>query len=549
MSDHITPTSATEAVEPPLKPEGEKMQDGVYVAEAVTRSWTKKSLIVIYICLTANLSPYITSDFEGHSLLTVIGTVTSIMSAACTMPVAKILNLWDRTVGFMLMLLLSLIGLIMMAACKNLATYCAAQVFYSVGSTGLIFAVDVLTSDTSSLQHRGLAFAFTSSPYIITAFAGSPLSEQFHESDWRWAYGTVTILLAVVTTPLIITWLLAKKKAEENKVLEKITPERTWVEGIKYYLIEFDVIGILLLIAGFCLLLLPLTLASSQADQWRTDYIIAMMVVGGVLVIAFALYERFFAWKPFIPWRLLTSRTVLGACLLDVTYQIAYYCWASYFTSYLQVVYDVSITEAGYIAAIFDLVSPVCLLFVGWLMAATKRFKWLLWWAVPLYMLAVGLMIYFRAPGRSVGFICLCEVLIGVGGGVMILVQQVAVLAASEHEDYAAMLALLSLFGNIGGAVGNSVSGAIWTNTLPRMLQQYLPADAVDQWADIYDSLDLQLGYPVGSAARDAIIQAYAMAQRNMLIAGTAIMALSLVWVFMIKNIRLVDPSLGGMLF
>lgn len=453
-----------------------------------------------------------------------------------------------------------------------------------------------MTSDTSSLQHRGLAFAFTSSPYIITAFAGSPLSEQFHESDWRWAYGTVTILLAVVTTPLIVTWLLAKKKAKDNQVLEKITPERTWTEGIRYYLIEFDgkrhsftmfpvspfythpfsfaaskfeskpvkpdclsfsfplltahkAIGILLLIAGFCLLLLPLTLASSQADQWRTGYIIAMMVVGGVLVIAFALYERFLARKPFVPWRLLTSRTVLGACLLDVTYQIAYYCWASYFTSYLQVVYDVSITEAGYIAAIFDLVSPVCLLFVGWLMSATRRFKWLLWWAMPLYMLAVGLMIYFRAPGRSVGFLCLCEVLIGVGGGVMILVQQVAVLAASEHEDYAAMLALLGLFGNIGGAVGNSVSGAIWTNTLPRMLQQYLPADVVGQWADIYDSLDLQLGYPVGSAARDAIIQAYAMAQRNMLIAGTAIMALSLAWVFMIKNIRLIDPSLGGMLF
>lgn len=49
MSDHITPTSATDAAEPPLKGEGEKVQDGVYVAEAVTRSWTKKSLIVVYI--------------------------------------------------------------------------------------------------------------------------------------------------------------------------------------------------------------------------------------------------------------------------------------------------------------------------------------------------------------------------------------------------------------------------------------------------------------------------------------------------------------------
>jgi energy-converting hydrogenase Eha subunit E len=78
--------------------------------------------------LTANLSPYITSDFESHSLMTVISTMTSIMSAACTMPIAKILNLWDRTFGFGLMLGIALLGLVLMAACNNIATYCAAQV-------------------------------------------------------------------------------------------------------------------------------------------------------------------------------------------------------------------------------------------------------------------------------------------------------------------------------------------------------------------------------------------------------------------------------------
>lgn len=90
--------------------------------------WLLYFVQAIQNSLTANLSPYITSDFEGHSLLTVIGTVTSIMTAACTMPIAKILNLWDRLVGFTLMLALALLGLLLMAACKSLGTYCAAQV-------------------------------------------------------------------------------------------------------------------------------------------------------------------------------------------------------------------------------------------------------------------------------------------------------------------------------------------------------------------------------------------------------------------------------------
>lgn len=44
------------------------------------------------------------------------------------MPVAKILNLWNRTVGVVVMLLVSITGLILMTACHDIATYCAAQV-------------------------------------------------------------------------------------------------------------------------------------------------------------------------------------------------------------------------------------------------------------------------------------------------------------------------------------------------------------------------------------------------------------------------------------
>lgn len=78
--------------------------------------------------LTTNLSAYITSDFQSHSLLTVITVITSVMSAACLMPIAKVLNLWDRALGMCIMVLIAIMGLIMMACCKNIATYCAAQV-------------------------------------------------------------------------------------------------------------------------------------------------------------------------------------------------------------------------------------------------------------------------------------------------------------------------------------------------------------------------------------------------------------------------------------
>lgn len=263
-----------------------------------------------------------------------------------------------------------------------------------------------------------------------------------------------------------------------------------------------------------------------------------MIVVGFVVLVLFIAYERLRAPKPFIPYHLLTNRTVIGACLLDITYQVSYSCWNSYFTSYLQVVYDTSLTQAGYISAIFDLMDRIWLLGCGFLIEVTGRFKWLLMAALPVYLLGSGLMIYFRQPGHSIGYMCMCQVFLAIGGGTFILIEQVAILIVSEHEEYAAMLALLSTFGNLGGAVGNSISGAIWTNTLPVKLREYLPKDMIDQWSTIYESLDVQLSYPLGSDTRIAIQKAYAVSQRNMMIAGTSIMALSIAWVLMMQNIK-----------
>jgi hypothetical protein len=107
--------------------------------------------------------------------------------------------------------------------------------------------------------------------------------------------------------------------------------------------------------------LLPFTLADSALSDWSTGYIIAMLVVGFALLIAIGLHERFTARTPFLPYDLLTSRSVLGACLLSFTYQISYYAWNSYFTSFLQAVTNLTLAEAGYVASTFDVLSGIIL--------------------------------------------------------------------------------------------------------------------------------------------------------------------------------------------
>jgi MFS family permease len=79
-----------------------------------------------------NLVPFATSDFETHSLLTVIYIVANAMTAAVYIPLAKMLDLWGRAEGFLLMIAFATLGLILMASCGSLSTFCAAQVHSSI---------------------------------------------------------------------------------------------------------------------------------------------------------------------------------------------------------------------------------------------------------------------------------------------------------------------------------------------------------------------------------------------------------------------------------
>jgi hypothetical protein len=310
------------------------------------------------------------------------------------------------------------------------------------------------------------------------------------------------------------------------------------------------VIGVILFSAGLTLFLLPFSIADSAPNGWASDYIIAMLVVGFVSLFLFGLFEKFLAPKPMFKLSFLTNRTVMGACLLDATYQLSYYCWNNYYTSFLQVVNDLTLAEAGYVNNTFDVVSGVLLLFVGYLIRRTGYFKWLLYIAVPLYIFAQGLMIYFRRPNQSVGYLVMCEIFISIGGSIFIIVEQLAILAAVDHQHVAAALALLNVVGTVGDAAGSTICAAIWTNTFEKALIRYLPESAMANLDVIYEKLPEQLNYPTGSLTRTAIQNAYAYAQTRMLAVGTGIMALAFIWVLMIRNIHLgkVD-QVKGMVF
>jgi hypothetical protein len=391
---------------------------------------------------------------------------------------------------------------------------------------GISYVISIFIADTSHLKNRGFMYAYVSSPYIITVWITGPLANAFLAGPgWRWFYGTFAIITLVVTAPLMALFWWNYRKAVRAGIIVPVRNERTFVQNLKYYLIEFDAGGLLLLMGGLIFFLLPFSLYSYQDGLWKSPLVVSFLVIGGLMLVAFAMYEKFVAPKTFIPYELLLDRTVLGACLLAGVIFISFYIWNAYFFSFLQVVSGLDVIRATYVTNIYSIGSCFWSFVVGALIIWTGRFKWIaLYFGVPFTMLGVGLMIHFRQPNVSVGFVVMSQIFIAFAGGAVVITEQIAAMAATSHQYVAVVLAIEGMFSSIGGAIGGSVSAAIWTGVFPKKLAEFLPAESQGDLMTIYASLSTQLSYPKGTATRFAIERAYGESQRWMAIASTLIL-------------------------
>lgn len=169
---------------------------------------------------------------------------------------------------------------------------------------------------------------------------------------------------------------------------------------------------------------------------------------------------------------------------------------------------------------------------------------------LPIQILATGLMIKFRMPDTEIGLVIMCEVLGSTAGGTFVMSEQIAVIASVPHRDAAVGLAMLALIISVGGAIGQSISGAIWTNLMPGKLAEYLPEELQANTTIIYGDITQQLAFPYCSPVRDSIIKAYGETQKVMLIASLVALAGPIARILLMKNHRLsTKEQTKGVLF
>ncbi|EXJ94610.1 hypothetical protein A1O1_03006 [Capronia coronata CBS 617.96] len=539
----------------PAAAAAEQQLAGLATIETIKKSWNLRSIVLTWIGAAlvsfavsydqqtySTYQPYATSEFGSLSLLSTIAVVQNVVSII-QQPVAKLADVYGRLPLLVACVVIVTIGEILLASAKNIQTFAGAQVFFTVGVVGLHLLLVILAGDSSDLRHRALMNVVPYAPGLITAWTASYVtSAVLKDTSWRWGYGVFAIIVPIISIPLLATLYYHQRKARKQYPVET-GPSL----GLKHHCLviqQLDPIGLILFCAGMALILVPITLASTSTNTWKSGHIIAMIVVGVVCFVGFVLWEWKWAQWPVIPLTILKGRTGSFGIIAAILDYASWYTTSPYLYTYLLVVRNLSVKAATNISIIIPFTAVLGQLGAGVVAKYAGRYKWITAAGIGLKVLGLGLMLRYRHADSSLGSFAVAQVLQGLGEGIFNTV--IAGMQGAVSESLlASIVALFVSSCGVGGAIGAAVAGGIWTNVLPRQLHTNLPASLQAQLAEIYGSVVVAIQFPWGTTERNDINRSYDATMRILIIVALVLASLEFLAVLMLQdfNLKVVDQG------
>ena len=493
--------------------------------------------------------PYATASFADHSLSATINVVRSVIAAAAQPTSAKIADVFGRVELVCVSVFFYVLGTIIEAVATDVSTYAGGSVIYQVGYTMIILLVEVIVADITSTRARLFFSYLPAVPFIINTWVSGNIAEAvLGATTWHWGVGMWCIIYPVCAAPLILGLSLVSRRARRQGRLDnyrssfRILGFQSLARELFWLL---DVVGIILLIAVFALILVPLTLAGGFHSEWKTAHVIAPLVVGLLCIPVFVIWELR-APHPLVPFALIKDRGVWAPMGIALLLNFAYSMQADYLYTVLVVAFDFSINTATRVTSLYSFVSVIVGPLLGLVVYKVRRLKIFIVFGTALYLVGFGLLVRYRGSVTSdsrAGVIG-AQVVLGVAGGLFAYPTQACLQVRLKHEHLAVVTGLFLATYNIGSALGNTVSGALWTQLLPSLLDNKLQNINSTLAASAYaDPFGAATQWPVGTPERTALIDAYQSIQRLLTITGISLCVPLIAFALALRNPKLNDEQ------
>lgn len=419
------------------KPMTEQSAGLVIIAVAVTMLLASLGQTIVSTAL-----PVIVRDLGGLEHLTWV-VVAYLLSSTVVAPIyGKLGDLFGRKIVLQTAIVIFLMGAALSAMATSMTFLIAARLVQGLGGGGLLVVAMTVVADVIPARQRGrvqgmLAGVFGFST-VVGPLLGGLLVQGF---SWRWIF--------LVNMPLGLLAL-----AVISIVLR--SPPRQVSHKIDY--------------AGFALLSGTLTTAVLYSSLggvvlgWTSPPMLLLLALFATLLLAFIQVERRAA-EPVLPMNLFRNNTFVVVNTGLVLVGITMFGTITFIPMYLQVAKGISPVASGVqlLPMMAGMISASAL--SGQIMTRTGRYRMLP--IASTFLLTLGLILLGTMELATPSWlVALYMLMVGVGIGPTMTVGVTAVQNAVSPDKMGIATASVTLFRQIGGSIGVSLFGAIFSHRL-----------------------------------------------------------------------------------
>ncbi|KAG7825121.1 hypothetical protein KL909_001413 [Ogataea angusta] len=488
---------------------------------------------------------YATSSYSQHSLLSTVTVVRSVAACVAQLFYARLSDIFGRIELLFVGIVLYVVGTIIESQAYDVTRFAAGAILYQFGYSGVIVLLQIISADFSNMNWRVLASFVAALPFVINTWISGNVTDAVMSSrTWSWGIGMWAFIFPLACIPLILCFMhmhyLAYRSGDIYRLegvsdFKRLGFNRFFVETFFW---KIDLVGLLSLMLSLGLILTPFTLAGGYQSEWQKAKVIAPLVIGFCLLPLFFLWEAKYARHPFLEAKYMKDRSVWGALMIAIFIDLVWYMQGDYLYTVVVVGFNQTIKSATRITSLYSFVSVITGTILGFAIAYIRRLKAFIIFGIAMWFIAMGLMVRYRGGDGTKDGLIGAQCLFGFGAGFFTYVTQASIQTVTDHEHMASLLSLYLCLYYVGSALGGSISGAIWTQLLPKEIYKRI-SNTTEAAAAYGSPLTWIYEHPWGDPDRMALVASYRYVQKILVTVGLCFCVPLLAFAFLLKDPKL----------
>jgi EmrB/QacA subfamily drug resistance transporter len=453
--------------------------------------------------------PVIVGELGGLDHLTWV-VIAYLLSSTVVAPIyGKLGDLYGRKIVLQVAIVIFLLGAVLSAMATSMTFLIFARAVQGLGGGGLMVVAMTVVADIIPPRQRGKIQGLFGAVFGVSTVVGPLLGGVIVEHfNWQWIF-LINLPLGLLALAVIAVAL----KPRADRVQHKI-----------------DYAGFVLLTTALSSFVLATSLGGNTFP-WASVQVIGLVVLAIVALAAFVWVEARAA-EPVMPLGLFRNNTFVVLNAVGFLAGMAMFGSITFLPMYLQLAGGATPTESALqlVPMMMGLIGSSTL--SGFLMSRTGHYKLLP--IIASAILFVGLMLLGTMQlDTPAWLIAIYMVLVGAGIGPATSVGITATQNAVSSELVGVATAGVTLFRQIGGSIGVSVFGAIFSAQLAAQLGG-LPVGNGGTGA-----VNAQVLAALPEPVRVQVLEAFAQALHPVFFTAAAAAALAFVISFFLREVPL----------